>query len=79
MIYGTEVKYTHLKERNAYNAFYHGALIGVVRYTPDSAGTWTFRSIREKAETFGSTRLQAVGFYVEQFMKRGGAEDVRSQ
>lgn len=71
MIDRTEVKYTHTGQRNTYNAFYNGTLIGVVRYTPDSSGTWTFTSIREKVETFGSTRFQAVGFYIEKFMKRG--------
>lgn len=71
MIWGYEVKYKHTVFPNHYNVYFDNALIGVIWYTPDSAGTWTFRSIREKAETFGSTRLQAVGVYVEKFMKRG--------
>lgn len=79
MIFGTEIKYTHTTQPNVYNTFYQGTLIGIVSWTPAGPGTWTFRSIKEKAETFGSTRLQAVGYYVEQFMKRGGVEDVRSQ
>lgn len=69
MIYNYEVKYSHLSTPNHYNAYYHGELIGTVRYTPEAAGTWTFET--DRIQTFGSTRLQAVGFYVEQFMKRG--------
>lgn len=69
MIYDYEVRYTHLQEPNSYNAYYHGALIGAVVYTPKGSGTWTFTSSKEEAQTFGSTRLQAVGFYVEQFME----------
>lgn len=71
MIWGSEVKYKQTVIRNQYSVYFNGALIGVVRWTPGSAGTWTFTNIQGKAETFGSTRLQAVGFYVEQFMKRG--------
>lgn len=71
MIWGSEVKYKHTVIRNQYNVYFNGALIGVVRWTPGSAGTWTFTNIQGKTETFGSTRLQAVGFYIEQFMKRG--------
>lgn len=69
MTYGYEVKYSHLQKPNCYNAYYNGALIGAVVYTPEGAGTWTFTSNNDEVQTFGSTRLQAVGFYVEQFME----------
>mgnify|MGYP003305384314 CR=1 FL=1 len=78
MIHGTEIKYTHTDTLHTYNVCYHGALIGVVRWTPNGSGTWTFTSSQDKAETFGSTRLQAVGFYVEQFMKRGEEDNGRT-
>ena len=65
MICSTEVNYTHQKDQNNYNVYYHGGLIGTVRYTPAAAGTWTFTSSEGDAEAFGSTRLQAVGYYLE--------------
>lgn len=70
MIYGSEIKYSHIKgQLNQYEVYYHGNLIGEIRHTPGTCGTWTFTSSKEDAQTFGSTRLQAVGFYVEQFME----------
>ena len=69
MIYSTEVKYKHLETPNHYEVYYHGGLIGTVRYTPQASGTWTFAT--DSAQTFGSTRLQAVGIYIEQFLKEG--------
>ena len=71
MITSTEIKYRHAGEPNVYNVLHLGSLIGTVAYTPDGNGTWTFTNIQKNTATFGSTRLQAVGFYVEQFMKRG--------
>ena len=70
MIFGSDLKYRHIKNQlNQYKVYYHGDLIGEVRYTPGSCGTWTFTSSRDEAQTFGSTRLQAAGFYIEQFLK----------
>ena len=70
MISGTEVRFKHLKERNSYNTYYQEELIGTVRHTPNSVGTWTFTSSQGKAETFGSTRLQAVGYFLEHFQRK---------
>lgn len=67
MIWSTDVSYTHQKDRNHYNAFYHGDQIGTVRYTPESAGTWTFTSSQGETETFGSTRFEAVKRFLEHF------------
>ena len=67
----TDIKYRHTGEPNTYTVYYLGDLIGTVAYTPDSPGTWTFTNIQKNTATFGSTRLHTVGFYVEQFMKRG--------
>ena len=71
MIYSTEVKYTHTDTQHTYNVFYNGDQIGVVSWTPTGSGSWTFTSNQDKSITFGSTRLQAVGHYIEKFMKRG--------
>ena len=70
MIFGSEISYSHVKGKwNQYEVYYHGDLIGEVRHTPGTCGTWTFTSSQGDAQTYGSTRLQAVGFYVEQFME----------
>lgn len=75
MIYGSEISYTHIKgQRNQYDVYYHGDQIGVIRHTPGTCGTWTFTSSRENCQTYGSTRLQAVEFYIEQFMEGEKAE-----
>lgn len=71
MTWAYEVKYKHTGIRNQYKVYDNGALIGDIRWTPIGVGTWTFTSVKGDAETYGSTRLQAVGYYVEQFMKRG--------
>lgn len=68
MIFDTDIKYSKVKA-NVFNVRYDGALIGVVRYTPKAPGTWTFRSIREKTETYGSTKAQAVKVYIEKFLE----------
>ena len=67
MINSTEVTYKHTGEPNEYTVRYRGDLIGIVRWTPDGAGSWTFINTQKNIATFGSTRLQAVGFYIEQF------------
>ena len=67
MICSTEVNYTHQKEQNNYNVYYHGGLIGTVRYTPAAAGTWTFTDTECETQTFGSTRFQAVKIFLERF------------
>lgn len=72
MINSTEIKYQHTGEPNTYTVQYMGNLIGVVAYTPDGNGTWTFTNSQKNTATFGSTRLQAVGFYVEQFERGEG-------
>ena len=63
-----DIKYSKVKS-NVFDVRYRGYLIGTVRYTPRASGTWTFTSSREKAETFGSTKAQAVRVYVEKFME----------
>ena len=68
MIFDTDIKYSKVK-LNVFDVRYRGYLIGTVRYTPRSAGSWTFKSTREKAETYGSTKAQAVRIYVEKFME----------
>lgn len=68
MIFETDVKYSKVK-LNLFDVRYRGYLIGTVKHTPKGPGTWTFKSTREKVETYGSTKAQAVRFYIEKFME----------
>ncbi len=72
VINSSQIHYAHIKgQRNTYKVLFELHEIGTVRYTPELAKPWTFISQDGRAETYGSTRLQAVGYYVEDFMKRG--------
>ena len=69
MIFGEEIHYSHTGQLNQYKVYYRGDQIGEIRHTPGTAGTWTFTDNSGKVNTFGSTRLQAIGFYIQEFMK----------
>ena len=69
MIYSEELHYSHTGQLNKYKVYYHDQEIGTIQHTPNTAGTWTFTDNTGKVNTFGSTRLQAVGFYIQTFMK----------
>ena len=78
MIFGEEIHYSHTGQLNQYKVYYCGDQIGEIRHTPGTAGTWTFTDNSGKVNTFGSTRLQTVGFYIQEFMK-GEREHVQSE
>lgn len=63
------VRYERTKTKDTYKVYYDNRNIGSVRYTPEGPGIWTFEG--EHGASFGSCRLMAVSYYVENFMERG--------
>lgn len=70
MIRATELHYRHTGALNHYLVFFHNQQIGTIRHTPMGPGIWTFTSSSGKVQTFGPTRLQAVGIYIETYFER---------